>query len=276
MVESYYKKQNLRPYLLTSGILFLISGIIHLHYAIARAIVLGEITGELILQEPQLDSIPSYPYAEHVVGLVFLFLGFASLIAILTLLSRVFDNEVRQSNVAIVFLTIFVLFQIVKEFYAVLIPFTRLWFNIGFLLVYAIFRGIALMQVKKQLNVPINRFGEGFLGVYAWSFLFTQFVIFILTIVGATSASAVIVTNTEIVELWMNQNQIFLDTVAISAIGLKFIIDGIKNPIIESKIHPRTAPDVDTRVELGMGQYKRKGMKRPAILDQFPLEDEED
>ena len=275
MVDSFYKKQDLRQYLLTSGILLIISSLIHLHYSIARAIALREITSELVIQIPQKDSIIGYPYVEHLIGIFFLLYAFVLITFILAMIGRVFDNEKRQSIVVITLLAIFILLEIIKEFLGDIIRLRNLWLSVSFLLVYAIFRGISFLQVKNQLNVPTNRFGEGFLGVYAWSFLFTQFVNFVLVIIITSSPNPVLVTNLEIAELWMNQNQIFLDTVAIGAIGLKFVIDGIKNPIIESKIPPRTAPDVDTRVELGMGQYKRKGMKRPSILDEYPLDDEE-
>lgn len=274
MENTFYKKRNLKAFLLVAGVLLLLSGCIRIHFAIARAITLGELTNFSTYFSPSIDIITTYSYIEHAFSISFLLLGFVALIIILNLIGNVFENEKSQSLTSIILLVIFIGFEIFREVYSEILEWTNEWVGVGLLFLYGLYRGLALSQVNKQLNVPEIKYGKGFFSFYAWSFLFTMFLSLIITVVATSVDDFTIVMYAQLAGLWVEQNQVFMDVVAIIAIGSKLVIDGTRNPIIQSRVQPRTAPDIDTRVELGMGQYKRLGVKRPKILDEYPLEDD--
>ncbi len=259
MEESYYRRKSLKPFLLITGLLLVVAGAIQVHYAIFST--------ELLTTY--------YSPAEHIAGLVCFYIGVASIILFLVLIGSVFDNEKKKTNTTILLLLFFLGFQAFKDFYPQFLDWGLGWGGLAILLVYAIYRGIAITRLNNQLNVPVNKYGSKLFSFYAWSYLLTFIIILILAIISTVTNDYNVFYNSNVARMWVRVIQIFLDAITWGGIGVKYLIKSINEATIESKVAPRTAPAITTGVKLGMGQYKTTGPKRPTILDEQPKSEEE-
>jgi len=284
--DSYYKRQNLRSYLFLTGIFLAVTGGIQFHYAIvgvANLLIQNYLSNPVETPDILINIFQSYSNTEHIIGIVFLYVGLVALISILFLIGRVFDNERKKTTTTIVLLAIFIAFKAFTDFYPYFITWgyqnLMLWYygwgGLVVIFIYAIFRGITFNGINKQLNVPRKGYGNKLFNVYAWSYLLTRISIFIIAIILKTTDNSNLITGSSKAGNWIMVSQFFIDALFFGITGLKFLLDSFNNPNVESKIAPRFAPAITTAVELGMGQYKRKGMKRPTILDESQEEEKE-
>ena len=219
--------------------------------------------------------IPSYSLAEDIIGMVGQYTGLISICIIIVLIGLVFDNQQSTTNLSLILMILFIAFDLLKTTYLDIDPYLNIWVYLGIVLIYAVFRGVAVSKARNSLNIPFQNYGNKFFTLYAWSFLFTSVITIIIWIIIETG-DYYTVKNAVEAGIWVSTGQLYLDAIAWAGMALAFFFDSASLPVVESKIKPRTAPDVDTRVQLGMGHYKKIGMKRPEVLDEFTEEELEE
>jgi hypothetical protein len=215
------------PYLIIGGVSFLVYAGIRVHDGINAFI-----------------SPTSLPNFELIIANVCFIAGFVSMLIMLILIAIVYKKRVNQVIGAIVFLVLFLTYELIIAFVPGISYIYTIWGNVLILLSYSIIRGIAANTTNNSLRLPIPGYGSGALGIYGWSFLITTLISIIAGLIADAIYSVGLMTFALIVPII----QYFLDALCLLIIAISFILNAVNNPSIKGQVFtsPTTVPQPTT------------------------------
>lgn len=231
-------RHSLRPSLLFSGILLFIAGALSSTIAIC-SFVHCTVTGHTIA----------------IASTVFYYIGIAAVILPLFLIGDTFKQKKKETNLAIVLLILFLGADLV----IFLVPNIAIWGNgwggMAVFAIYGILRLAACIKIYSSLNIPKNKFGSPFWVVFGGSHLVVTVLTVILAVISGFISDYYVYAMLLEVAFWANFAQFCIDALSFIFIGIKFLIDGSKKPIIEGTGISRVTPASGTYTEQEKGYF---------------------
>jgi hypothetical protein len=230
MYSSSIGKINLQPSLIISGIVLPISGVLSI----------------LLLTSSLVPSffIPSFV---GLLNVIFYYLALASITLPLIQIGIALENKKNTVISAIILLLMFAVGEIViystVDFYMI-----GAWGYMGILTGIFSVKLAAFILINKSLNLPERKYGTPLLVIYGSLFLIDTIIGIFFVLAGMFVPDPDVVDMIFTIISWLGIVFSYMEQACFVGVGIKFISDGIKYPVVDrvavSKVQTRTAPAV--------------------------------